>query len=61
LTGLPKLSWSWTVITLPARGTPRGDVGAGRRGEDEPFAPAAPTSNAALVAPVSDADEAVRV
>src|SRR5437868_4129947 len=61
LTGLPLLSWSWTVITLasPAH-APATMVRGGVVKTSRPAA-AGPMLKAALVAPVSGADEAVRV
>src|SRR5262245_55495597 len=59
--GLPKASWSWTVITLPAPAhAPAVMVREGVLKANRP-GPAGPMSNATLVAPVSPTDEAVRV
>src|SRR4051812_45940645 len=61
LTGLPRRSWSWTVITPAAPGhAPAVMVREGVVKLSRP-APAGTTLNAELVAPVSGADEAVRV
>src|SRR5437899_6670175 len=61
LTGLPRLSWSWTVITPAAAAhAPAVRVRGGVMKTSRP-AGAGPMLNAALVAPVSGADAAVRV